>query len=410
VVKVMSSPSFLDKIDLVFVCDRSESMHGYNTVLQSQFKHVLQKLQKSTESQIRVSIVSYGAENAPVNNVAFTSDFEAAETAIGTIVEAKEALSSEKLPKKSIDNALVAVAALDYSPEATTKIVFFLLDSAPLGLTSEVTDDAVKAARTLLEKGVVLYLIADETRLGEYGFQPNWFGKAICELTGGSYVQLYDSAEVYKVVQYAVQEEVSLGQFEEEVRLGFEAVNEELKDETLEKKLQEVAKRLVSSGLKLPSFGIRRIDVEEEEERNAIKSFLECQDMNAVRELLPKLQAPKATTVIEDHSAAKMSSGTLRQKAKTTGKKNKKSVIEVLLTDDKLDELQPTVPTSPKDENAPQVPDFDLDEKQAASAYEKTRRKNNVIFKETGTSEAIYQKKKPITAVQVRRCINRNKQ
>ena len=71
-------------------------------------------------------------------------------------------------------------------------------------------------------------------------------------------------------------------QIAELVLITFEAVDQENKDEAFDKKVELAATKLVASGLKFSSFGIHRIDVEDESKRVGIKALKECEDMKAV--------------------------------------------------------------------------------------------------------------------------------
>lgn len=200
------------KVDLVFIVDCTASMGPYIKQAQENIQTIAETVSRTAFS-VRLALVEY-RDHPPQDKTFVTRvhDFTFSVGEMKTWVDDMSASGGGDIPE-SVACALQRAASLSYR-ETATKMCVLIADAPPHGL-GQVADefpngcptgnDPIRACRTMVEKGIVLYSVGCEPAICRY----KDFFMGIAFMTGGQYVPLSKAQALSKVIINGTLEEVS---------------------------------------------------------------------------------------------------------------------------------------------------------------------------------------------------------
>ncbi|XP_068689763.1 uncharacterized protein [Montipora foliosa] len=200
------------KVDLVFIVDCTGSMGPYIKQAQKHIRTIAETVSRTAFS-VKLALVEY-KDHPPQDRTFITRvhDFTLSLSDMKTWVDGMRASGGGDGPE-SVACALHEATKLSFR-EDSTKMCVLIADAPPHGLGRDMDgfpdgcptgNDPMKACRTMVEKGIVLYSVGCEPAI----LRHKDFFMGMAFMTGGQYVPLSQAQALSKVIINGTLEEVS---------------------------------------------------------------------------------------------------------------------------------------------------------------------------------------------------------
>jgi len=208
---------------------------------------IVEKIKSSEKADVQFSYIAYRDHHANEEFCTKVYDFTASLQKMRTYIGNHGAAGGGDGPE-AVAAALHEALNLPYRKQAV-KIVVIILDAPPHGVTKSGDDnypngdpngrDPIVIARSMAEKGIVLYVVACEPSLSGYKYAHD-FMAGLAKITEGRYLPLTSAHLLPQVIIGGAKEEISLQKLEEDALKEMEKLKKEnpnAKEEDLEEKL-----------------------------------------------------------------------------------------------------------------------------------------------------------------------------